>query len=230
MKKLLFASVLLASTFCISCSSDDDSSEPQENTSPNVAELAISNESGLSVDLTWNEVVDPDGDVVTYDLFANGEIVEADLTTVDFVWTAEGQDVEYPVVFTVVSKDENGGESTSNEVELDDPVIGFWLQISLITLDEEGEVESIFENTTECSSNDNVEFMSNGTYITESFIENFQGVCEQRDIFAEWENLGNGDYLFPFEGVDSIAQVVFEGDTVVFTSDQSIQTFIKEQN
>ena len=232
MKKGLFACILIVSLFQFSCS-DDDSSEPQENTAPDVAELAISNESGLSVDLTWNEVVDPDGDVVTYDLFANGEIVEADLTTVDFIWTAEGRDdVTYPILFTVVSKDDNGGGSVSNEVELDDPIIGKWELTSSLVLDEiTGEVIEDLTITTDCFSEFYVEFASDGSYVFVVFSEE-NGICTEDDeLDAIWENLGNEEYFFEFISIDddsaSTSQTNFEEDRVIFTSSESICVYTK---
>ena len=85
--------MLFVSLFQVSCSDDDNgATENNAANAPNAAAavLEISQESGLSIDLTWNQVIDED--TVTYDLFTNDEIVEAYLITVDYMWTAEGRE------------------------------------------------------------------------------------------------------------------------------------------
>ena len=235
MKKILFVSALFVSLFQFSCSSDDEN-ETQENTSPNEAVLTIAQESGLSVDLTWDEVIDPDGDTVTYDLFANGEIIEADLAVVDYMWTAEGREgIVYPIVFTVVSKDGNGGESISNEVELDDPIIGEWNLVLLADiLDDEGTL-SDFMNANEvglCNDEVNSLVFTNDNDFSQSFQDRENGICFTANNEGTWNNIENQNYSFVLtdeNGEESTVEMffVFDGNTLGFTTSDS--SFIYER-
>ena len=240
MKKVLFGSVLFISMFQVSCSDDDNSEESEgvvENNAPNEVVLSIEQESGLSIDLAWDEVTDEDGDAVTYDLYANNEIVEADLTSVGYSWTAEGlDDVSYPVIFTVVSKDENGGESTSNEVELDDPIIGTWIKILSAHRLIDGSFGE-FENVKEiglCNDTDDSFIFSGNEFIFEIFdIDSSDDIgCFSVVVPGTWENIGSQNYSFMTTDEDANSSLfeiffVFEGNT--FNYESSDSSFIYER-
>jgi len=235
MKKIVLINALIVSLFQVSCS-DDDETISSGNNVPNQAVLSISQESGLSVDLTWSQVVDVDGDSVTYDLFANDEIVEADLAAVDYMWSAEGKEgVVYPVVFKVVSKDGNGGESISNEVTLDDPIIGTWLNTFIADrLDDEsfGEFQDVKELGICNDIEDSFIFSSNNNFVFE-FYDSDDGVdCFAVETSGKWENKGNQNYLFNFindVGEEESVEIffLFEGNT--FNYESSDSSFIYER-
>lgn len=235
MKKILFTGVLFVSLFQVSCSDDDGNSE--ENNAPNAAVLEISQESGLSIDLTWNQVIDEDGDTVTYDLFANDEIVETDLTTVDYMWTAEGREgFVYPIVFKVVSKDSNGGESISNEIVLDDPIIGTWFETFVADRLEDDSFSEFVDaqDIGVCGAQGVNSFvlLSDNNFTTETYDTEDGVTCFSRMTIGTWENVGNQNYLFNLvndDGEEESVEIffVFEGNT--FNYESSDSSFIFER-
>ena len=227
MKKVLINVSLFVSVFLISCSDDDT------NTTLNEAQLEIVQESGLSVDLTWNQVAD----AVSYDLFANDEIVEADLTTVDYTWSAEDREnVEYPVVFQVVSKDSNGGTSISNEVMLDDPIIGAWVETFSADRLEDGSFGEFInaEDIGVCGAQgvDSYVFSSDGSFVFESYESDDDVTCFLITIMGLWQNVGNQTYSLSViidNEEEELGEIlfVFEGNT--FNIESSDASFIYER-
>ena len=113
MKKILFLSVLtLIGILVIGCNNDDDNktTEPK-NEKPGNFTVQVTQITVNSAVLTWNAVVDPDEDIVTYTVFLGDNEVQANLETTEFLLESLTAQTNYNG--TVTASDGNGNTSKS---------------------------------------------------------------------------------------------------------------------
>lgn len=132
MKTNIVLITALLSLFMVlsSCNNDDDNltvtpetkEDPKEepvNKAPGSFDLvAIANNEitvGFSPTFSWNEAVDPDGDMVTYDFYLANEGESLDLTTTDLTTTSIDQELSFSNAYQwkVLAKDSLGASSES---------------------------------------------------------------------------------------------------------------------
>ncbi|WP_440120802.1 fibronectin type III domain-containing protein [Tenacibaculum sp. Ill] len=104
----------------------------ETNLAPNKFEVTIGDITNNSAKVLWTESIDPNGDVVTYDVYLNESVVASGLETLNYV--LEGLESTTSYVVKVVSKDlklttevEKTFETTSN------PPAGFNIEIDNIS-------------------------------------------------------------------------------------------------
>ena len=129
-----------------------------------------------------------------------------------------------------MSKDSNGGESISNEIVLDDLIIGTWFETFVADRLEDGSFSEFIDNQTIgiCNGiNDSFVFSSDNNFNFEFFDSDDGITCFLDGSSGTWENIGNQNYLFDFitqDGVTGQGEIlfVFEGNTLNYeTSDSS---------
>ncbi|AEM70513.1 hypothetical protein Murru_1472 [Allomuricauda ruestringensis DSM 13258] len=152
----------------LGCSSDDGPS----NRVPEQAVLISPADQSEGVDientdLQWQQVADPDGDVVSYDVYLDSvnpplEAVATALNTTSYSITVP-LGYETPYYWNVVAKDGSGGESqsgvgmfTTREAYPDELIVGKWFINEQI-------VNGMPDTITDCNKTSYFEFEANGT-------------------------------------------------------------------
>lgn len=186
MKNKFLILSLLVCLFFTACSSDDNA---LNNTAPTAPILEISKETAnKSITFSWVESTDEEGDPIVYDFHENGVVIVNDLKSTEYVWEIDGtENHKYPARFFVVAADGTNG-SKSNEISVQDPIIGTWQKTA--------EVEDGVEiELSECELQSTMTFSSNGNSSYKSY-DQFEGECFFDSSSAEWYNNGNNEYGF----------------------------------
>ncbi|GAA4281911.1 hypothetical protein GCM10022260_23340 [Gaetbulibacter aestuarii] len=113
MKK--FYSALLITFLIIGCSKDDTINEIEEeeeivNLAPNNFDIEIVNISHDGATINWNEAVDPESDIVTYDIYLNQALVIENITELTYQFNDLQELTNYSG--KVIAKDTNNNETT----------------------------------------------------------------------------------------------------------------------
>jgi len=110
MNKVYFA-ILLISLAISGCSDDDDEVLQIENQSPGDFTVTISETTNSSSLLTWDPAIDPNGDTVTYSVFLNGNEIQSQLESTQFLLDNLTEQTMYTGM--IVASDGNNGSSES---------------------------------------------------------------------------------------------------------------------
>src|SRR5690606_1690801 len=199
MKRSVLIFSLLVGLFFTACSSNDDGGN-KINTPPTAVALEIAEEdTNSSIRFSWNASIDADCDNVTYDFYVNDEVLVANLTTLQYVWEIDGtENYKYPATFKVIAKDTNAGSSESNDVSVQDPLIGEWGLERIVS-------DGVEEGLTDCDKLSVVEFIAGGIYnAVDRYIDGDN--CESDSYSGAWENLNNGEYSFLLDG-EMVAEI-----------------------
>lgn len=150
------------------CSSDDG---PSNRAPEQVVLISPTDQSeGVdieNIDLQWQQVTDPDGDAVSYDVYLDSvnppvEAVATALNTTSYsITTPLGH--ETPYYWNVVAKDGSGGESqsgvgmfTTREAYPDELIVGKWFINEQI-------INGVPDAITDCNKTSYFEFEADGT-------------------------------------------------------------------
>jgi len=188
MKNKFLILSLLVSSFFTACSGGDDG-KALNNTAPTSPILEISQEmANKSITFSWIESTDDEGDPIVYDFKENGTVIANDLKGTEYVWEIDGTEHhKYPGRFFVVAAD-GTNSSKSNEISVQDPIIGTWQKT--------GEIEDGVEiELNECELQSTMIFSSNGTSSYKSYYE-YEGQCDYDASSSNWYNNGNNEYGF----------------------------------
>jgi len=226
MKKTIFLTATLVANLFISCGNDD--SDETNNIAPEAVTLSIVDETDhIGIDFVWTEAIDADGDAVTYDFYANGNVLAENLTSLNYSWIIENvEEFTYPVTFKVVSKDSNGGETDSNEIIKEDPtdaIVGTWTFTSVIYNGESLDIS-------DCIQQGNLVFTLEGV-LTDNFYSELDNECELESIEGTWVNNGDSTYTGTFtDDVETytIDFTLTEDDLrIIDTSEDAIAIYTK---
>lgn len=100
--------------------------------------------------------------------------------------------------------------TTNDDDDSSDPIIGIWQLTS--------ETENGTDITTSCERKSTVTFLENGTFNSTSFYDDGNGCMSESDGAANWENIGQSNYLLDFGGNDtSTTKITFSENNTVFS-------------
>lgn len=113
MKKLNYILLLTILIFS-SCGSDASEDEPEIiNTAPNNFSISVSEIQSSKAKITWTKAIDPDGDLVSYTIALNNNVIAQNLSLQ--VFNLDGLTNETTYTIKITAKDSKGNQTISSE-------------------------------------------------------------------------------------------------------------------
>lgn len=185
MKTLPCLFVFAAGLLLGACNSDDDTpAVPDNNTPEDVILNSPANDTDEidpdSVALTWKQALDPDGDMVSYNVFLDKNNPPATLVvsgTTAGVYTVENPlDFDTSYYWKVIAADNKGGESesdiamfTTRKATTADFITGRWYLESIVDNDGVG------EDLDDCKKNSYMQFTAEGAGAVATYSDSASG-------------------------------------------------------
>jgi len=217
MNKSIFGFFAFTIIFFTSCGSDDSNDPAPQNSNPSEVTLkAIESNPSVSYNFEWNAATDQDGDTVVYDFYVNDAVVASDLVETMYSLSVSNLDgISFPLAIKVVAKDGKEGNSTSNALSINDPILGKWNTVSLT--DDMG--QTIIAG--ECQKRTILEFKNDNTFTNTPYIE-IEGQCIIDGASSSvWNYIKVGEYDFN-EGEAKVTTLVsFEDDNLIIKIKES---------
>lgn len=189
------------------------------NLAPEDFEINIDNVSYNMATISWTESVDPNGDVVVYDVYLDGSIVASNLQVLNFVLEGLQSTTSYTV--KVVSKDAELTTEVEKMFETNekDPIIGKWR----LYLHQDGsspnscEEQSIFEITEDNKYSRAIFYLEEGV--------GCNGSLDARE-YGTWKNNNVENSYEMKEDNDEESQTA----TIIFTENNTIMEIKNIEN
>lgn len=215
MKNKFLILSLLVSSFFTACSGDDN--KALNNTAPTSPILEVSKEiANKSITFSWIESTDDEGDPIVYDFHVNSVVIENDLKSTEYIWEIDGTEHhKYPAKFFVVAADDMGKGSKSNEISVQDPIIGTWQKTAEVE-------DGVAIELDECKLQSTFTFTSNNEMSSISYYE-YEGECLFDTSSSKWSNQGNNVY-----GIEASEEVIEESLEFTFTNNNNTLSYENE--
>lgn len=135
-----------------------------------------------------------------------------------------GNNLEFPLkIMVAVSR--NGDYLNSNEIEVEDPILGKWL-LEHTTVVENGGDDAEILMPVGCEKNTSNIFKEKGFRIFKSYTEKTDGSCEEEISEFKWKRIGVNKYEFVKGSSSNVFNILFYENTMQYKIETANELFV----